>query len=231
VNFEEVNLRFYVRRRESGEVRRGVVFVKEIVPRRAIAYVARWSYGEKYFAYPTRHTISEWVHLQRSMNGNFGTSGTPWAEWPRGLPLYPGKAACNNSPPNIIGGYSTKREGGSVEYRLSHVPWWAWTVSETRFEGDGDLFYGDEFGECLNRAPDSAFIAEGLRSRSTSRGDYLCSPPSVVPFRRIQPFLYVATFATDAGLLSVLWMWQVQGSCRWDFRGVFPSILDRKRNF
>jgi hypothetical protein len=58
VNFDEVNLRFYVRRREGGEVRRGVVFVKEIVPRRAIAHVARWSYGEKYFAYRMRHAIS-----------------------------------------------------------------------------------------------------------------------------------------------------------------------------
>lgn len=58
VNFDEVNLRFYVRRREGGEERRGVVFVKEVVPRRAIAQVARWSYGEKYFACPIRHTIS-----------------------------------------------------------------------------------------------------------------------------------------------------------------------------
>jgi uncharacterized protein YqjF (DUF2071 family) len=45
-NFDEVNLRFYVRRKEGEEARRGVVFVKEIVPRRAIAAVARFSYGE-----------------------------------------------------------------------------------------------------------------------------------------------------------------------------------------
>jgi len=39
-DFEEVNLRFYVRRQVSGSVRRGVVFVREIVPKRAIAAVA-----------------------------------------------------------------------------------------------------------------------------------------------------------------------------------------------
>src|SRR5689334_2274538 len=39
--FEEVNLRFYVRRELDGDVRRGVVFVRELVPRRAIATVAR----------------------------------------------------------------------------------------------------------------------------------------------------------------------------------------------
>src|SRR5690349_10650745 len=41
VNFEEVNLRFYVTRRLQGETRRAVCFVKEIVPRAVIAAVAR----------------------------------------------------------------------------------------------------------------------------------------------------------------------------------------------
>src|SRR5258708_6640038 len=56
-NFEEVNLRFYVRRKAEGEWRRGVVFVKEIVPRRAIAAVARGLYGENYVSMPMSHTI------------------------------------------------------------------------------------------------------------------------------------------------------------------------------
>ena len=45
VNFEEVNLRFYVRRRRRDELRRGVVFIKEIVPKTAIALVARVAYN------------------------------------------------------------------------------------------------------------------------------------------------------------------------------------------
>src|SRR6478735_9893003 len=45
-NFEEVNLRFYVKRKTEDEVRRGVVFIKEIVPRYAISTVARVMYGE-----------------------------------------------------------------------------------------------------------------------------------------------------------------------------------------
>ena len=61
-NFEEVNLRFYVRRAApgvAGEWRRGVVFVKEIVPRRAIAWVARTLYNENYVALPMRHAVAE----------------------------------------------------------------------------------------------------------------------------------------------------------------------------
>src|SRR5271165_5323769 len=56
-NFEEVNLRFYVRRQVGSENRRGVVFIREVVPRRAIAWVARTFYHEKYVAAPMTHEI------------------------------------------------------------------------------------------------------------------------------------------------------------------------------
>ncbi len=56
-NFEEVNLRFYVRRKSADTWRRGVVFVRELVPRRAIALVARACYGENYLALPMKHEI------------------------------------------------------------------------------------------------------------------------------------------------------------------------------
>jgi hypothetical protein len=56
-NFEEVNLRFYVRRKAEDGWRRGVVFIKEIVPRAAIALVARWIYGENYVTLPTGNVI------------------------------------------------------------------------------------------------------------------------------------------------------------------------------
>jgi len=55
--FEEVNLRFYVRRTVDGEVRRAVTFLRELVPRRAIALVARLGYNEPYTALPMRHRI------------------------------------------------------------------------------------------------------------------------------------------------------------------------------
>ena len=54
-DFEEVNLRFYVNREVDGELRRGVVFIKEIVPRRMLAWVANALYNEKYVALPMSH--------------------------------------------------------------------------------------------------------------------------------------------------------------------------------
>ena len=56
-DFEEVNLRFYVKRKSIEGWKRGVVFVRELVPRRAIAAVARVFYGERYAAVPMRHSI------------------------------------------------------------------------------------------------------------------------------------------------------------------------------
>ena len=56
-NFEEVNLRFYVRHKTNDAWRRGVVFVKELVPRWAIAWVARAVYNENYVAVPMDHCI------------------------------------------------------------------------------------------------------------------------------------------------------------------------------
>jgi len=64
-DFEEVNLRFYVRRKSAGTWRRGVVFIRELVPRRAIAFVARTLYGENYIAVPMKHEIQ---HLNESLN-------------------------------------------------------------------------------------------------------------------------------------------------------------------
>src|SRR5688572_28860130 len=67
-NFEEVNLRFYVRRQVAGEVRRGVAFIKEIVPKWAIAQTARWCYNEPYVALPMNHEITGPLreHIQAS---------------------------------------------------------------------------------------------------------------------------------------------------------------------
>jgi uncharacterized protein len=59
VDFEEVNLRFYVKRLEKGEWKRGVVFIKEIVPKRALTFVANTIYNENYETMPMGHIWSE----------------------------------------------------------------------------------------------------------------------------------------------------------------------------
>ena len=84
-NFEEVNLRFYVRRQAGNEVRRGVVFIREMVPRRAIAFVARSFYNENYVAMPMAHEIRavgavSYTHLD-VYKRQVQSSG--WGRWSR----------------------------------------------------------------------------------------------------------------------------------------------------
>jgi uncharacterized protein YqjF (DUF2071 family) len=67
-DFEEVNLRFYVRRKSADTWRRGVVFIREIVPRQAIALIARACYGENYVALPMKHEIA---HVDSNLNVEF----------------------------------------------------------------------------------------------------------------------------------------------------------------
>src|SRR6266700_4972939 len=75
-NFNEVNLRFYVRRREGNEIKTGVVFIKEIVPRWAIAAVARAIYNERYVALPMNHRIEAG---ETSLSVEYGwNSGVGW---------------------------------------------------------------------------------------------------------------------------------------------------------
>src|ERR1043166_375753 len=71
-DFEEVNLRFYVRRKSADTWRRGVVFIRELVPRRAIALIARACYGENYVAVPMKHEIE---HVDSNVKVEFS--------WPR----------------------------------------------------------------------------------------------------------------------------------------------------
>jgi uncharacterized protein YqjF (DUF2071 family) len=158
-NFDEVNLRFYVRRKEDGEERRGVVFIAEVVPRRAIATTARALYSENYVCLPTKHRIE-----------SSGTVEYLWrvdGEWCRisvttsGLPRPAADGSLEQFITEHYWGYSRQQGGGSMEYRVEHVPWKVWAATEARFEGNVSALYGEEFAAVVQRRPESALVADG----------------------------------------------------------------------
>jgi hypothetical protein len=155
-DFEEVNLRFYVRRRAGSEVRRGVVFIREIVPKRAIAAIARWIYNENYIALPMRHHIAP-DRVRYDWGG--GTCGLEVA------PAGESSLAADGSEEQFITehywGYTAQRDGGSIEYKVAHEPWLVRRAASAHFEGDATSLYGKEFARILTRPPDSAWLAEG----------------------------------------------------------------------
>jgi uncharacterized protein YqjF (DUF2071 family) len=161
-DFDEVNLRFYVRRKAGSDHRRGVVFIAEVVPRRAIAITARLLYGENYTRLPMKHRI--WSE------GSTKTAEYQWqvdGQWCRlsaqtiGPPQHPPAGSLEQFITEHYWGYSTQRSGGCLEYHVSHVPWQVWATAAARFEGDASGLYGREFGQVLQRRPDCAFVADG----------------------------------------------------------------------
>ncbi|MGH9751596.1 MAG: YqjF family protein [Blastocatellia bacterium] len=165
-NFEEINLRFYVRRRAEDGWRRGVVFIKEIVPRWAIATVARVVYNENYVARRMRRRI-DLENGGVALNGSVEYSWRDCGAWHHVRAKTEGKAQ-----PLVAGseeefitehywGYAAQPDGGCVEYRVEHPRWNVWQTSEAAFECDVKRVYGRQFVECLSVKPASAFVADG----------------------------------------------------------------------
>lgn len=162
VHFEEVNLRLYVRRKVGDEWRRGVVFVKELVPRKAIATMARYFYNENYQAVPMRHVIDaspqsqsiryEWKIGDHWAGMSLQTTGEP-------------SALIAGSHEEFIAehyyGYGRQRNGDTLEYKVEHPPWRVWANCQASLDADVCRLYPTEFHEPLGRQPFSAFVAEG----------------------------------------------------------------------
>ena len=162
-NFEEVNLRFYVRRKAEDGWRRGVVFIKEIVPRAAIALAARKLYNEPYAALPMSHQIDPESSLARSVQYSWKSAGrqNSLKLTTRGesQPLREGTEA--EFITEHYWGYNKQRDGSTLEYKVEHPRWRFYEVSDASLDCDVARLYGEQFCDSLSRKPSSAFLAEG----------------------------------------------------------------------
>jgi uncharacterized protein len=173
-NFEELNLRFYVRRQAGNEVRRGVVFLRELVPRRAIAAVARVIYNEPYQAVPMRSRI-DWsatpeVEYAWRVRGRWHTLGAR----AMGCAAVPPPESLEAFITEHYWGYTRQRDGATAEYRVAHPPWHVWDTMNVRLDADLQAMHGGDLAHLLV-APVSSFIADG-------------SPVSVYRPRRLRDY-------------------------------------------
>lgn len=162
-SFEEINLRFYVRRREAdGTQRRGVVFIREFVPRRAIAFVARRLYEEPYVALPTRHHIA----LE-------GPSVSVQYDWKLGARWHTLAATVSSEPVPIAAaseeefitehywGYTKRSDGSTSAYQVQHPRWQIYPVQSHTVDVDFGLLYGTRLAALKTQPIASALLAEG----------------------------------------------------------------------
>ena len=162
-NFDEVNLRFYVRRRAESGWERGVVFVREFVPRFAIAAVARVFYNEPYRAMPMRHSVPDTLKAGDALKFEWRFRG----RW-HGL----GATLAGTPQPMIAGsaeefifehyqGYTRQRDGGTIAYQVEHPAWNVWQTSDAYLDAEIAALYGPAFAPALSAVPRSAFVADG----------------------------------------------------------------------
>ncbi len=162
-NFEEVNLRFYVRRQTSNEIRRGVVFIREIVPRFMISTIANLIYKEHYSTMRMKHT---W-----EINDSELKIGYQWekADW-QSLSVI-----AQNKPSDLIQGseaefitehfwgYAGKNNGKTIEYAVEHPRWKIYPVQEFDIKCNFEKVYGPDFSFLNGHQPSSVFLAEGSK--------------------------------------------------------------------
>jgi uncharacterized protein YqjF (DUF2071 family) len=161
-NFEEINLRFYVRYKEDDKWRRGVTFIKEIVPHAAITFVANAFYNEKYMTLPTRHrwdTAADVIKVtyEWKLNKKWNTFSV---------------SAVNTSSEIAVGseaefitehywGYTPINKMCCSEYEVIHPRWLQYKVVESSIDVEFQKLYGDEFAFLKNEKPVSVMLAEG----------------------------------------------------------------------
>jgi len=160
--FEEVNLRFYVRYKQGSEWKRGVVFIKELVPRRMITFVANTIYKEKYATHPMKH---RWhtgdLELQVEY---YWKVGTEWNHL---------KAVAEKDPSPLVQGseeefitehywgYTFVSNSCTGEYQVAHPSWQVHAVKSYDVKCNVAKLYGPEFKEAFMHEPLSVFLAEG----------------------------------------------------------------------
>ena len=158
INFEEVNLRFYVVRETEGETRRGVVFVKEIVPRYAIAQVARTLYGEPY----------ECWNMSNARSGD--GVGYSWSDrkCSNNLSVRRGESLGVPEPDShaefIIEhywGYTKRGTNRTDEYKVEHPKWELFGAENAGMDVDFECTYGSQFAFLSAQKPYSVVLAKG----------------------------------------------------------------------
>lgn len=178
-SFEEINLRFYVRRRTADGWRRGVAFMREVVSRPAVAFLARHLYGEPYTTLPTnrefrhhRATVAS-APPDQTTPGNATTVRYSWRHdktWSRvevtadttRKPVHPEPDSEEQFITDHAYGYGTHR-GRTIEYVVEHPLWRYWPALAADFDchpATLRALYGEAFAPYLE-SPRSAYLVEG----------------------------------------------------------------------
>ena len=162
VNFPEVNLRFYVKYNDLGKWKRGVVFLSEIVPKYAVAFIANSIYRENYRRMPMRVTeeISE-QRISTSYEWKFRDNWNQLAVSAPNQPIVLQDGSEEEFITEHFWGYAKYSAEEASEYQVKHPRWNTFNVDSYNIECDFSSLYGKAFSTLNKQEPVSVFFAEG----------------------------------------------------------------------
>lgn len=159
--FEEVNLRFYVRRRDGAMWKRGVVFVREIVPKRSLTWVANAVYGEHYQTLQMDHS---WQTDDRSLYVEYRWKKVQWNRI-RVQTSNMARPVVDGTEEEFITehywGYTRLGRMKTSEYEVRHPRWDVYETMDYSIDVDFGEVYGRPFAFLTQQTPRSVFVAEG----------------------------------------------------------------------
>jgi uncharacterized protein YqjF (DUF2071 family) len=158
-NFCEINLRFYVKYNHNGQWQRGVVFIKEFVPKPIIAFIANTFYKEHYAAVPMRH---KWNHNGDSLTVHYSWKNGTWHNMEVqtsavAVPIVSGSQ--EEFITEHYRGYAKAKQ--TLEYRVEHPKWNIFHVKNHSVNVDFESSYGKNWAFLNKCEPSSVFLAEG----------------------------------------------------------------------
>lgn len=163
INFSEINLRFYIKAEVGGKMRHGVSFIKEIVAKPVITWVANNLYNEHYQTMPVRYGLQE-----HGPEHHINYEWRPKSRWMKfNLSYAPDKKQImpDTEEQFILERYYgfSQHRGGTTSYEVKHVSWHYHEVLESFVDIDFEETYGKEFGLLNELEPSSIMMAEGSR--------------------------------------------------------------------
>ena len=164
INFEEVNLRYYIKYFDGKKWRRGVGFISEIVPQFLVAGMANLFYNEHYSTAKMHHSIRE-INGQLEVEYNWKKKKQQWnSMWIKAntvlQDIAPGSA--EEFIFEHYYGYNKLNSKTAIEYSLEHPRWQVYPVKEYKLNCDVEKNYGAAFVPFIeNVKPASVFLAKG----------------------------------------------------------------------
>jgi len=161
INFEEVNLRFYVKYKDGEILKRGAVFISEIVSKPMIALIANTLFHEHYEILKTKHS---WEMYNDHQKISYHWKKKNWYELSV-LADLDAKKLISGSEEEFITehyyGYTKAGKDKSLEYDVEHKQWEIYKVNEFTINADFEDLYGKDFAFLNDAKPNSVFLVEG----------------------------------------------------------------------